>query len=104
MSSSLVDLGGRLWAVGSDLLDGVVKIDELLDEISKLQTHERLPKASISREVLNMADERKKPEKETWAAPAATAAIRVMALSIISVRVENLREGRCKKVDGRGQI
>jgi hypothetical protein len=88
-------------------LDGVVKINELLDEIAELQTHERLPKTSISREVMNMADEkkrkRKKPEKETWAAPAATAAIRVVALSITSVRVENLGEGRRKKVDGRGR-
>jgi hypothetical protein len=61
MASSLVDLAGRLCqcAIGSDVLDGVLKIDELLGEITKLQTYERLPKQSISREVMNMTDETK---------------------------------------------
>jgi hypothetical protein len=36
--------------------------------------------------------EEKKPEKQTWEAPAATAVIIVRALSVISVRVENLEE------------
>ena len=39
----------------------------------------------------------KRPEKQTWAEPAATAVISVRALSVTSLRVENLREGRCKK-------
>jgi hypothetical protein len=39
---------------------------------------------------------KQKAEKQTWEAPAATAAIRVRALSMASLRVENLG-GRCKK-------
>ena len=41
--------------------------------------------------------EKETPEKQTWEAPAATAVIRVRALSVISVRVENLGEDGVKK-------
>lgn len=91
MCTGLVDLGGRLWIIGIDILDSGAKIDEVLGEITKQQTHERLPRASISQAVVNMADETL--EKQTWAEPAAIAQIMVRELSKTSVRVENLREG-----------
>jgi hypothetical protein len=48
--------------------------------------------------------EKENPEKQTWEAPAATAAIREKALTVTSVRVENLGEDGVKKsVDGKGQ-
>jgi hypothetical protein len=34
-TSSLGDLGGRLWVIGIEALDGVGKIDEVLDKITK---------------------------------------------------------------------
>jgi hypothetical protein len=45
---------------------------------------------------------KKRPEKQTWEAPAATAQIIVRALSKTSVRVENLGDG-VKTVDGKGR-
>jgi hypothetical protein len=48
-------------------------------------------------------NEKKKPEKQTWAEPAAIAGKIVRALSMTSLRVENLGGGTVKKVDGKGR-
>src|ERR1700730_7179706 len=43
--SCLLDRAGRLWVIGVDILEGDGKINEVLSEITKYQTHERLWKA-----------------------------------------------------------
>ena len=57
ISSSLVDPGGRLGVIGNDVLDGVVNIDEVLGEITKLQAHERLLKTHVGLEEIKLTDD-----------------------------------------------